>query len=211
MSTGYFALQKNMEKPYPQVELDISIDDDEIEAAMLEVLSLPELEHVVQATLNEAGVTLPFSLTLLVTDDAAIQELNKRYRQQDKPTDVLSFPLLNKPLVNARSDQLWATVEEESQQEEFEHVAEIKARLPTFVTPSELLMHLGDIVISWPTVARQAKEGHHSPAYELLYLLAHGVLHLIGYDDQTEAGYAAMVHLQESVLKAVGRKEAQSK
>jgi probable rRNA maturation factor len=129
--------------------------------------------------------------------------MNKRYRQQDKPTDVLSFPLLDKPLVNAPRDQLWLVPEEDS-----EHVAETTGKPPVFVTPSELPTHLGDIVISWPTVVRQAKADGHSPAYELLYLLAHGVLHLIGYDDQTEAGYAAMVHLQESVLQAVGRKEA---
>lgn len=192
-----------MEKQYPQVELDISIDDDEIEAALLEALPLSELEHVVQATLHEVGVTQTVSLTLLVTDDVAMQEMNKRFRQQDKPTDVLSFPLLDKPLVNAPRDQLWLVLEEDS-----EHVAETKGRPPVFVTPSELPTHLGDIIISWPTVVRQAKEEDHSPAYELLYLLAHGVLHLVGYDDQTEAGYAAMVHLQESVLQAMGRKEA---
>jgi len=199
-----------MEKQYPQVELDISIDDDEIEAAMLQVLSFPELDHVVQGTLHEAGITQPVSLTLLVTDDAAIQKLNRRYRQQDKSTDVLSFPLLDQPLVNAPGDQLWAT-SEESEHNESAHLSEAKEKLPAFVTPSELPTHLGDIVISWPTVVRQAGEGDHSPAYELLYLLAHGVLHLVGYDDQTEAGYAAMVHLQESILQAVGRKEAQSR
>jgi probable rRNA maturation factor len=203
MNKGYLVLQNSMEKQYPQVELDINIDDDEIEAALLHALSLSDLEHVVQHTLYEAGVTQPTSLTLLATDDAIIQELNKRYRQQDKPTDVLSFPLLDQPLVSAPGDQLWAMSDEES-----EHLSETKGRLPVFVTPSELPTHLGDIVISWPTVVRQAKEGKHSAAYELLYLLAHGVLHLVGYDDQTEAGYAAMVHLQKSILQAVGRKEA---
>ena len=121
MIKGYLALQNNMEKQYPQVELDISINDNEIEAAMLQVLSFPELERVAQHTLYEAGVTQPVSLTLLVTDDAAIQELNKRYRQQDKPTDVLSFPLLDKPLVNAPDEQLWATFEEDPEHEESGH------------------------------------------------------------------------------------------
>ena len=170
------------------------------------VLSLPELERVVQGILDESSVTQPISLTLLITDDAAIQQLNKQYRQQDKPTDVLSFPLLDRPLVNAPGDQLWATSEEDSVHEEFEHLSETKRRLPVFVTPSELPTHLGDIVISWPTVVRQAIQAGHSPAYELLYLLAHGVLHLVGYDDQTEAGYSAMVHLQASVLQAMGWK-----
>jgi probable rRNA maturation factor len=67
-------------------------------------------------------------------------------------------------------------------------------------------MHLGDIVISWPTVIRQATEAGHKPAYELLFLLSHGVLHLIGYDDQTEAGYQAMIRLQQVVIKATEQK-----
>jgi probable rRNA maturation factor len=205
MNMGYFALQNYMEKQYPEVELDISISDDQIEAELLAALTFAELERVVQSSLYEAAVTQPVSLALTVTDDATIQELNKRYRQQDRPTDVLSFPLLDKPLVDAPGNQLWATSEEIL---EHEHVAKTKEDLPVFVTPSELPTNLGDIVISWPTVVQQARETKHSPAYELLYLLAHGVLHLVGYDDQTEAGYAAMVHLQESILQAVGRKEA---
>ena len=200
MNKGYLASQNYMEKQHPQVELDISIDDDEVEAAILRVLSLSELERVVQSTLHQARVTQPVSLALTIIDDTAIQELNKRYRRQDKPTDVLSFPLLDKPLVDAPGNQLWAD-------SEHEHLPETKQELPIFVTPSEFPTHLGDIVISWPTVVRQAREGKNSAAYELLYLLAHGVLHLVGFDDQTEAGYAAMVHLQQSILQAVGRKE----
>ncbi len=67
-------------------------------------------------------------------------------------------------------------------------------------------MNLGDIVMSWPTIVQQAKEAGHSSLYELLYLLAHGVLHLVGYDDHTEAGYQAMVRIQEAVLKEIGQK-----
>jgi probable rRNA maturation factor len=74
------------------------------------------------------------------------------------------------------------------------------------VTPPELITNLGDIVVSWPTVLRQAASAGHSPDYELLYLIAHGVLHLVGYDDQSEAGYQKMVALQQSVLESAGRK-----
>ena len=58
---------------------------------------------------------------------------------------------------------------------------------------------------SWPTLLRQAAEAGHSPLYELLYLLSHGVLHLVGYDDHNEAGYQAMVQIQQSVLQSVGQ------
>jgi len=52
-------------------------------------------------------------------------------------------------------------------------------------------------------VLRQAAQAGHDPVYELLYLLSHGTLHLVGYDDQTEAGYEAMVRLQETVLQEI--------
>ena len=74
-----------------------------------------------------------------------------------------------------------------------------------FVTPAELLTNLGDIAISWPTVQLQASEAGHSISYELLFLLCHGVLHLVGYDDQTEAGYNEMVRLQKTLLAEIYR------
>ncbi|HJT58509.1 MAG TPA: rRNA maturation RNase YbeY, partial [Ktedonobacteraceae bacterium] len=142
----------------------------------------------------------PALVTLVVTNDAMIQDLNKRYRQQDKPTDVLSFPLLEKPMVHAPADQLWAFAEDAGE------ASEARNNIPEFVTPAELLLNLGDIAISWPTVVRQAAEVGHTAIYELLYLLAHGVLHLVGYDDVTEAGYRAMVNIQRAVLEAMGWK-----
>jgi len=63
---------------------------------------------------------------------------------------------------------------------------------------------LGDIVISLPTMRRQAAQFGHHPQWELAYLIAHGVLHLAGYDDHTVAGYEAMVALQEAALQAAG-------
>jgi probable rRNA maturation factor len=65
-------------------------------------------------------------------------------------------------------------------------------------------INLGDIVMSWPTVTRQAIAAGHDPLVELLYLLSHGLLHLVGYDDHTEAGYQTMVNIQQTVLRALG-------
>jgi probable rRNA maturation factor len=64
--------------------------------------------------------------------------------------------------------------------------------------------HLGDIVVARGMATRQASAAGHRPAYELAYLVAHGVLHLIGYDDHTDAGYAAMVRQQEQALAHAG-------
>jgi probable rRNA maturation factor len=182
------------------VELSIDLGDEESDHAFQQQLSSLALETVVNQTLHQAGITQPVTLTLLITNDETIQALNQQYRQQDKPTDVLSFPLLDRPLANAPADQLWIPPEE----------AGGTASKHIFITPSELTTemttNLGDIVISWPTVLRQAAEKGHSPTYELLYLLSHGVLHLVGYDDQTEAGYQAMIQIQQAVMEATGGK-----
>lgn len=187
-----------MGEDYPQVELNIEVDDNKIQPAILETLPFSELELVVKYTLHLAGITQPVALSLFITGDETIHSLNKQYRQQDKPTDVLSFPLLDKPLVNAPADQLWLLLEDEGRPH--------AAKTPLFVTPPELPANLGDIVISWPTVLRQATGAGISPNFELFYLVSHGVLHLIGYDDVSEAGYQAMVGLQQSVLQAMGQK-----
>ncbi len=187
-----------MEEDYPQVELNIEVDDNKVQPAILETLPFSELELVVKHTLHLAGITQPVALSLLITGDETLHALNKQYRQQDRPTDVLSFPLLDKPLVSAPADQLWLPLEDEDRPH--------AAKTPLFVAPPELATNLGDIVISWPTVLRQAVDAGNSPTLELFYLVSHGVLHLIGYDDASEAGYQAMVRIQQSVLQATGQR-----
>jgi len=191
-----------MQEEHPQIELYINTGNDEQNAVIAQVLDTLEVELVVKNTLQAAGIVQPVMLTLLITDDDTIRDMNNNYRQQDKPTDVLSFPLLDKPLVQAPADQLWMTQAEKG----VETQAAKQASTPVFVTPPELLTNLGDVVISWPTVLRQAAAADHSSTYELLYLIAHGVLHLIGYDDHNEAGYSVMVRIQLSVLETMGQK-----
>jgi len=149
-------------------------------------------------TLSQSGIEQPVLVAVLITTEDTIRSLNKEYRSQDTPTDVLSFPLLEKPIVNAPADQLWMPSDL--------HIGEEIQTKQAFITPPNLTMQLGDIVISWPTVKRQASEAGRTIAYELLFLLSHGVLHLIGYDDQTEAGYQAMIRLQQAVMEAIGQK-----
>lgn len=186
-----------------ELGLEIEIDtgskaDDEAVEQLLETL---HAEAVIQHTLQKVHIQQVVALTLLVSGDEAMHALNKQYRQQDKTTDVLSFPLLDEPLVVAPAAWLWQTSEDE---ERADSEAGSNPQ-PRFVTPAELLTNLGDIVISWPTVQRQASEAGHTVGYELLFLLCHGVLHLVGYDDQTEAGYTEMVRLQKEVLAEMYR------
>ena len=185
--------------PVQLVHFDCSIvsEDAGSDPMLQQLLSSEVPEQVITRTLEAAQVIQPVALSLVITGDEEIQRLNAQYRQQDKPTDVLSFPLLDRPLADAPTDQLWMGLEEANDER-----AAIETH-PAFVTPPELGINLGDIVISWPTVLRQAAQAGHNPVYEMLYLLSHGTLHLAGYDDQTEAGYEAMVRLQEMVLQEI--------
>lgn len=183
---------------HPQIELYVSVGNDQQNTQVEQQLDTIDLDTVVMQTLQAVSIQQQVMLTLLVTDDAGIQDMNKQYREQNKPTDVLSFPLLEQPIVNAPAEQLWEVQASE---------AEPGKQLPAFVAPPAMIMNLGDIVMSWPTLVRQAAEANHSPLYELQYLLAHGVLHLVGYDDHSEAGYETMVRIQHAVLQALGQKE----
>jgi probable rRNA maturation factor len=152
-------------------------------------LSQPVLTQVVEQVLSLTGIQRPVEVTLLVQGDQGLRRLNREYRHHDTPTDVLSFPLLDEPLVQAPAEELWQEG----------HPPDVH-----FVSAPGLPLHLGDVAISYPTVMRQAAEARHSPLHEFAFLLAHGVLHLLGYDDQTEAGYRRMVELQNAALRQMG-------
>ncbi|GAC1426422.1 MAG: hypothetical protein PVS3B3_01560 [Ktedonobacteraceae bacterium] len=184
---------------HAQIELYVTVGSDQQNATIEALLTSAPVDAVVAQTLQAVHVTQPVMLTLLITDDNGIRDMNKQYREQDKPTDVLSFPLLDVPLVKAPLEQLWMLPEEG-------RTTQIQQQVPAFVTPPDEVTNLGDVVMSWPTLVQQAADAGHTPVYELLYLLSHGVLHLVGYDDQSEAGYQAMVGIQQSVLQSVGQK-----
>ena len=120
------------------------------------------------------------AVAVLVTDDEAMQALNRRYRAVDAPTDVLSFP-------QQAGAELDSTLQE----------------LPDELA-RELRRHLGDLVIAFPTMARQASRYHSSIPSELRLLAVHGALHLIGYDHATDAERTAMWAAQDGILATLG-------
>lgn len=191
--------EPELELTEPVIEVYVNTDSADDNSAAAELLDTLDVEQLVKYTLQKVHVEQLVKLTLVIGGDTEIQALNRQYRGQDKPTDVLSFPLLDEPLVKAPADWLWQAPEEEA-------IDDVSA-IPAFVTPAGLSTNLGDIMISWPTTRRQATEAGHTTADELLFLLCHGVLHLVGYDDQTEAGYTEMVRLQKEILAELSRKD----
>jgi probable rRNA maturation factor len=119
------------------------------------------------------------SVTLAFVDESRIRELNHRYRGLTRVTDVLSFGHALPPGVRGR-----AAVE----------------RLPR---ESDGSLELGDVVVCSPVAVRQARRRRRSLPQEVALLVAHGGLHLIGYEDETPAGYRLMRRLgDEAVLDA---------
>jgi probable rRNA maturation factor len=75
---------------------------------------------------------------------------------------------------------------------------------PGFVLPAGEPMHLGDVVISHPRAVAQAAEYGHSVEREVAYLVAHGILHVLGYDHEEEAERQRMRHKEEEALQPLG-------
>ncbi len=194
----------SLETDDPIIDLSINTDSAEDDTAAAVLLEMLDVEQLARQTLRTVNIEQSVMLTLVIGSDNEIQTLNRQYRGQDKPTDVLSFPLLDEPLVEAPADWLWQPPDEANENEDKDDEPELPAA-PVFVTPAELRTNLGDIMISWPTTLRQASEAGHPIADELLFLLCHGILHLVGYDDQTTSGYTEMVRLQKAILTGLAR------
>ncbi len=150
----------------PVIEVSINTDSAEDDQAAAELLATVNVEQLVRQTLRIVHVEEAVTLTLVISGDSEIQTLNRQYRQQDKPTDVLSFPLLDEPLVRAPAELLWQEPEEEQTAEEAANELAEGSSVPLFVTPAELSTNLGDIMISWPTTLRQARDAGHGIADE---------------------------------------------
>jgi probable rRNA maturation factor len=122
-------------------------------------ISLEEsrLQRIAVRTLEAEGILLPAEMGLVITDSKTIQKLNRTYRGEDKPTDVLAFHMI--PGMSQESEL-------------------------RFVGPPDGIQHLGEVVISYPQAVRQAQEQGHGVAQELALLIIHGILHLLGYDHE---------------------------
>lgn len=160
-----------------EAELEDMLDLPEVAAPLSEESLLADAlaiwaGTIAGAVLGAEGVQEPVEVSLVLTSDQEIQELNRTYRGIDRPTDVLSFP------------------QEEGEGE--------------WVAPPNGVRNLGDIVISYRRAEEQAEEYQHSLQRELGYLIAHGVLHLLGYDHETEAERQDMRQREEHALAAAG-------
>ena len=86
----------------------------------------------------------------------------------------------------------------------FPLLPDLQPEAPEFVLPPDAPRHVGDVLISYERAVAQAAEYGHSVEREVCYLLAHGILHLLGHDHQEEAERARMREREEAALRPLG-------
>ena len=138
---------------------------------------------VIEAALEYEGCPYEAEINLLLTTDKEIHEMNNMFRQIDRATDVLSFPMIE---YDTPGD--FSHLEEDGQD--------------CFNPESGELM-LGDIVISKDKVLAQAEAYGHSPRREYAFLIAHSMLHLFGYDHMVDDERLEMEQKQREILENV--------
>lgn len=131
------------------------------------------LSDLATRVLESEAVPRPAELGVVITDDAEIHEVNRKFAGDDYATDVLAFPMV--------------------------HLKELEEA--GFVAPPDKVKHLGEVIISYETARRQALDHERDLDQEVAHLLFHGVLHVLGYD-HTEPEEEAEMRSREDALLA---------
>ncbi len=143
----------------------------------------PGLEKYARRILHEAnqvrGIFRPVELSLTITNDSFIKKLNNAHRNKNHATDVLSFPFNDFPDPISRR------------------------RIPSSMIPPGDFLPLGDVVISVDTAAHQAVTIGHTLEDEILRLMVHGILHLLGYDHERSSKERALMEKEEDRILAL--------
>lgn len=125
-----------------------------------------------------------FEVNVSFTNKKNIHQINLETRNVDRPTDVLSFPTIDNPTRAILTE---------------EHFCGL-------INPQNDACILGDVVICTSVARQQAKQYGHSYKREVCFLALHGLLHLLGFDHETDADEKQMTALQKEILDKFGVK-----
>ena len=123
---------------------------------------------------------------MVIANDETVRDLNRTHRGLDETTDVLAFSNLHEGRYYGE-----------------DRLTEPTGKDQEFITPPQDVKEFGEVIVSYPQAERQAREAGHSVEKELATLLAHGMLHLLGYDHEDPDEEAEMAARQEAVLAEV--------
>ena len=137
------------------------------------------LQSVAEQVLTAEEASPDVELSLVITSQERVRQLNQDYLGKDEPTDVLAFIMFP------------------------ELPAEGKPVVPLFVMPPDGMLHLGEVIISYPQAVIQAEEHGHSVKKEIALLIIHGVLHLLGYDHAEPEPERQMRARESEILNSI--------
>ena len=149
----------------------------------LDTSILSGMQHAADLCPVYEGIQLPCAVSVCLCDDETIAAINRKYRQIDKATDVLSFPTVSYP--EGKTAGLCPNLLKQEYDDE------------------SGACFLGDLFISVPHVRIQAREFGHTELREAVYLLVHGICHLMGYDHILPDDKRRMRKMEEKILSAV--------
>lgn len=139
------------------------------------------LRQAIRAALRPYGLPSDAAVAVAFVDDAEMRRLNRRHRRTDRTTDVLSFG------------------------QDLPSGARGAAAAAALRREPDGTLEVGDVVISLAQAERQARRGRRSVGREVAFLAAHGALHLLGFEDETPAGYREMVRLGSAAVATAAR------
>jgi probable rRNA maturation factor len=164
-----------------------------------------EVEKAVDAAVRFAGLAglaeypSPVEVSIKLTDNAEVQALNREWRDKDKPTNVLSFPMLEEDaLEQLRHPELVSGSYFLSDAEKIKTLKQVQG------DDQEMEMLLGDIILAYETCAAEAKEKNIPVAHHATHLVIHGMLHLLGHDHIEDDEAELMEALEVKALASIG-------
>ena len=138
------------------------------------------IKQAVRVALLLEGVDLPCEVNVLITSNKVIRGYNRKFRDIDKATDVLSFPMLEYTMPG------WLN------------------RIDSETDRNTGVLPLGDIIISIEKARKQAKDYGHTLEQETTYLIIHSVLHLLGYDHEIMPMEKMMRFKEKQIMNEMG-------
>ena len=147
-------------------------------------LPRPWLRRVVRRSLVAARVDHPCRVGLVIADEDTVQSLNRDYRGLDEVTDVLSFSFRYSGHYEGEREPDWMSGGDLQ-----------------FVIPEGEIETLGEVILCYNRVVRQANKQGHTTEKELALLVTHGVLHLVGHDHEKPSEARSMQLLEQRALE----------
>ena len=158
------------------MEINVLIDE-----GLEGCIDMAWLRGIAERVLAVQNISSNAELGLVIAGQERIRQLNRDYLGKDEPTDVIAFSMLPEQSTQGMPE----------------------TDSPPFIMPPDGVLHFGEVIISYPQAATQAEERQHSVKREIAVLIIHGILHLLGYEDDKPAPKCKMSDREAEILNYI--------